>query len=375
MYCVSVGIDCADLWEDEFADSSCVLLAKDTHNVKKQAQAFVEWCLDMRIDFVMGINSEAILSAIPHLPKSIRVVSRCANSFDHGYRITLSGKERLQAIIALTPRMQSDLINNYHVNPQIVRLIANGINSSDFDNISRKEKGSDEPLKLAFLGRLEHNQKGVMHLPDLVRFLNIFKVPFNLSIVGKGVDRLRLEESLAPWKKQGQISFLGSLKGSQIPEFLSKKDIFIFPSHFEGCPNALLEAMMAGCVSLSWRLKGITDYILKDGETGFLHNVGNCEHMALSVKRLNEDRLLLKKISERAARDARIRFTSLETAKAYASIFHNIMKEPVPDYTPKPWKKFQPDLNFKQKGDPWLPRGIKKKLKLIITNRYNLIPW
>ena len=62
------------------------------------------------LDVVMGVNSEAILSALPHLPERIRVLSRCANGFDHGYKITLSGRERLSGIIALSPRLAQDLI-------------------------------------------------------------------------------------------------------------------------------------------------------------------------------------------------------------------------------------------------------------------------
>ena len=101
-----MGKEQSVLWEESYADENTILLAANTYNVKKQSQSFVAWCTTMKIDIVMGINSEAILSAIPHLPKNVRVVSRCANAFDHGYRITMSGKDRLQAIFATTPRLR-----------------------------------------------------------------------------------------------------------------------------------------------------------------------------------------------------------------------------------------------------------------------------
>ena len=151
MYCVAVGKETAELWEESYADSNTVLLAKDTYNVKKQAQAFVSWCESMNIDIVMGINSEAILSAIPHLPKHIGIVSRCANAFDHGYRITMSGKERLQAIFALTPRLQYDLIEKYDANPEIMHLIPNGIDPTPFEEL-RKERGQNDIVQLGFRG-------------------------------------------------------------------------------------------------------------------------------------------------------------------------------------------------------------------------------
>lgn len=367
MYCIAVGKEQAELWEESYADKNTVLVAEHTYNVKKQAQEFVVWCESMNIDMVMGINSEAILSAIPHLPKHIRVVSRCANAFDHGYRITMSGRERLQAIFAITPRLQDDLIEKYDANPAIMHLIPNGIDPLPFEKASQTERGQEDILQLGFLGRLEHNQKGVMHLPNLVKNLNLHEVPFHLSIAGKGADREKLEKALKPWIQTEQISFLGALNRKQVPDFLAKTDIYIFPSHFEGCPNALLEAMMAGCVAVSWTIKGITDYVLKEGATGFLHAVGDCEHMATNIKKLNENRVLLKKISKQAAEDARSRFTPKLTAAAYAKVLKEVMKQPILDISPLSWNQFKPDVNFKQKGDPWLSRGLKKKIKNLIS--------
>ena len=156
MYCVALGKEQAALWENSYADKNTVLLAANTYNVKKQAKTFVDWCEKTQIDLVMGINSEAILSSIPHLPKHIRVVSRCANAFDHGYRITMSGKERLQAIFAITPRLQDDLIEKYNANPAIMHLIPNGIDPLPFELASQNERGLKDILQLGFLGRLEH---------------------------------------------------------------------------------------------------------------------------------------------------------------------------------------------------------------------------
>ena len=366
MYCVAVGKEQADLWEESYADKNTVLLAANTYSVKKQAQVFVSWCETMNIDIVIGVNSEAILSAIPHLTKDIRIVSRCANAFDHGYRITMSGKERLKAIFAITPRLQDDLIQKYGADPALIHLIPNGINPLPFEKASQKVRGKQEVLQLGFLGRLEHNQKGVMHLINLVKNLNNLRVPFHLNIAGKGADREKLEKALYPWIQLGHVCFLGALNREQVPDFLAKTDIYIFPSHFEGCPNALLEAMMAGCVSMAWNIKGITDYLLKEGKTGFLQAVGDCEHMANNIKKLNENRKLLRKISENSAKDACLRFTPELTAAAYAKVFSEVMNQPTLNIKPLSWNQFKPDINFKQKGDPWLPRGLKKKIKNIL---------
>lgn len=101
--CVTVGSKEAGLWNPEYADEGCILLAKQETEVKKQARAFVDWCERTGVDIVMGINSFAILSALPHLPENIRVVSRCANAFDHGYKITMSGRNDLPGLLRPLP--------------------------------------------------------------------------------------------------------------------------------------------------------------------------------------------------------------------------------------------------------------------------------
>ena len=150
LYCVTVGAPQARLWEEAYVDDGCVLLAATSLNMKRQAQVFTKWCTDNDIDCVMAINSEGILSAIPHLPAHIRVLSRCANAFDHGYRITMSGRERLARIIALTPRLRDDLVADYGADPAKVVLIPNGIDAAKFEAAAQRERGTGARLELGF---------------------------------------------------------------------------------------------------------------------------------------------------------------------------------------------------------------------------------
>ena len=48
-----------------------------------------------------------------------------------------------------------------------------------------------------------------------------------------------------------QVEFVGAIPPKEVPSFLAETDVFVFTSHFEGCPNALPEAIMVGCVPVS----------------------------------------------------------------------------------------------------------------------------
>jgi len=284
--CVSVGEREARLWEESFADDGCVLLAKNESSIKKQAYEFCQWCEQHSVDIVMGVNSIAILSALPHLRENIRIMSRCANAFDHGYRITMACQERLSRIVALAPRQVEDLVSTYGADRSRVTLIPNGTSAERFSDAALKERGGEGPLRLGFLGRLEHKQKGVFFLPEILSKLHSRGLDFSLTIAGKGVHEIMLRRELDSFIQAGKVKFVGALGRDDIPDYLSNIDVYLFPSQFEGSPNALLEAMMAGCVPAAWLLKGITDFIIDDGSTGVLAEIGDCDALADSISHL-----------------------------------------------------------------------------------------
>ncbi|MBC2717416.1 MAG: glycosyltransferase family 4 protein [Desulfobacteraceae bacterium] len=344
--CVSVGKAEADLIEDAFVDDGCVLLAETITDVKEQAKAFTDWCEETGIDIVFAINSVAILSALPHLPEKIRVMARCANAFDHGYKITVSCYERLTRIVTTAPRHGLDLINAYGVDRDRIHMIPNGIDPSLFEGAAQNQRGEDSVLRLGFLGRLEHNQKGVLFLPEILRYLQNQGIKFTCKIAGKGVHGKAFEAELKSFFRNKSVELVGALKPSEVPDFLGSVDVYLFPSQFEGCPNALLEAIMAGCVPVSWKLEGITDFIIKDGDTGFVCPMADCEAFAARIAEFSEHRDRLEKMSAAAAYDARERFSQARVAADYARLIKDVMHMPQSPWTPLPWSFFRLDPAF-----------------------------
>lgn len=369
-HCVTIGKLQAKLWDTAYVDEGCHLLAEQTYNVKKQARIFSQWCVENQIDLVMGINSEAILSAIPHLPETIRCISRCANSFDHGYRITLSGYERLAAIIAQTPRQLKDLTTQYNAAPERITVIPNGIDPTPFSQafLSPETHHTSQELQLGFLGRLEHNQKGVLFIPEILAHLNQLQVRYHLKIAGKGKHADELKERLRQDIASGKVEFVGALNPNQVPAFLSSISGFLFPSQFEGCPNALIEAMMAGCVPISWRLEGITDFIIDDGINGFLAPLGDDKAFATHIAKLASNSTSLQKMSNAAKNDCIERFNTEVASSKYAALFKRVMLEPPPEWEPLPWSQFKADPNFDNSFKKYIPRGLRENIKACIAS-------
>jgi glycosyltransferase involved in cell wall biosynthesis len=220
---------------------------------------------------------------------------------------------------------------------------------------------------LGFLGRLEHTQKGVLHIPKIIQEINKLAVNYKLTIAGKGRHQKQMEEELKEEVESGKVEFIGAISNKKVPEFLSKVDLFLFTSHFEGCPNALLEAMMAGCVPISWNIHGITDYIIDDNETGFLIDAGNYKAYARTIYQLNSDRELIKRMSQKAIAVSRKRFTSVITAKKYAKLFAKVIAQPPVKTRTKSWARFKVNENFRKTWKDYIPITIKYKIKTVIN--------
>jgi len=344
VYSVTVGAGEAALVDKAFMDDGCVVLAEVEKDLMRQSQAFAKWCDNNKIDIVIAINSEAIMSAIPHLAQRIRIVSRVASIFDSGYQNVMSGYERGARIVTTAPRQQKDLAEKYGVFTDRMILIPNGIEPTPYTLAASAKRGCCNKLRLGFLGRLEHISKGVLFIPKILKRLRASGVPFHLSIAGKGVYEKGLKRILRRYVRENVVEFIGELSPEDVPSYLSSVDVLLFTSQSEGCPNTLLEALMAGCVPIVWRIEGTTDFIIDDGRTGFICPLGDCDLFSERIGNLANDREFLGKMSRSCAEEARQRFSQSRLGDDYGSLFREIMAQPCPEWMPLGWDEFKQNM-------------------------------
>lgn len=181
------------------------------------------------------------------------------------------------------------------------------------------EAAAPEVMRLAYVGALEHGRKGVLDLAPILGAVRAAGVPCSLEIAGDGPDRQRLAALLAA-AAPGAAVLHGSLDGPGVRALLGRADVLLFPSRVEGLGIVQIEAMAAGVVPVSSRLEGVTDFVVRDGETGFLVPAGDVAGFAARVVELAGDRGRLLALSQAAWRDARARFGFELTAQRYAAL-------------------------------------------------------
>ncbi|HEU4726745.1 MAG TPA: glycosyltransferase, partial [Kofleriaceae bacterium] len=102
-------------------------------------------------------------------------------------------------------------------------------------------------------------EKGVIDLARAWQPVSDALPDARLAIVGGGPDRKELEAALPPG-----ASLVGPQPLSAIPAWLAACDVLVLPSHAEGTPNVVLEALACGRRVVASSVGGIPDLITSD---------------------------------------------------------------------------------------------------------------
>ena len=129
-------------------------------------------------------------------------------------------------------------------------------------------RGSVEtcPIKIVAAGRL-HSKKGFDILIRAIAKLRAYDLEVTCEIAGEGDERGALEALIRELDLAPCVKLVGWT--DDVAGFLASGDVFAFPSHQEGFPLTLLEAMAVGLPVVATEIDGPNE-ILKDGVTGRL---------------------------------------------------------------------------------------------------------
>ena len=160
-----------------------------------------------------------------------------------------------------------------------------------------------DTLVLMAAGRLSR-EKGHIDLIDAVALLrrNDPRRRFRLLIAGEGPERLRLENRVRQLGVRDSVLLIGHQP--DLRSYYTMADMMILPSHSEGSPNVLLEAMAAGLPVVAAKVGGVPD-IACDGSTALLVGEKDIEAMSRAIASLLDQPELRARIGEEARQASR----------------------------------------------------------------------
>jgi glycosyltransferase involved in cell wall biosynthesis len=102
-------------------------------------------------------------------------------------------------------------------------------------------------------------------------------------------------------------------------------DVFVLPSHSEGSPNVLLEAMAAGVPVIATTAGGIPE-LATNGTDALLVEKRNVGGLTAAISRMLEDTALRERLSSSGQRTV-FRHTPEEYYRSIASVFREVLSE------------------------------------------------
>lgn len=169
---------------------------------------------------------------------------------------------------------------------------------------------SDDTPILVHVGRFaeQKNHFGLLRIFQLVlqRFPNT-----KLLLIGEGALRAEVEEGVRKRQLSQAVRFLGIR--DDVTALVSRCDVFLFPSWFEGFGLAALEANAAGIPVVASNVVGSKEAI-DDGATGLLRDPHDSAGMAEAVVTLLADPVLANRLGVAARTRAKDRFSRRASA-------------------------------------------------------------
>jgi glycosyltransferase involved in cell wall biosynthesis len=144
------------------------------------------------------------------------------------------------------------------------------------------------PVSFLYLGWLEH-YKGVMDVLAAFEYLVTLLPDTQLDICGEGRLSLAVRERIENTGLGNRVRLLGWVHGADKTRVLEKATALVLPSHTEGMPNAVLEAMASGRPVIATRVGGVPE-LVEDGRTGLLVEAGDIGALARAMQWMAEHR-------------------------------------------------------------------------------------
>ena len=182
-------------------------------------------------------------------------------------------------IIAISEGVKQSLVKNFNLDSSKIQTIYNPSADEKILSLAKEDIDRDlisnRPL-IVSIGRLTKQKD---HITLLKAFNKIHSnIDCNLYIIGEGSERRNLEKFIKNNNIDNKVKLLGYQNNPW--KFLSKSNLFVLPSIWEGFGNVIVESMLIGIPVISSDCPSGPREILNNGKSGKLFQVGDYNNLA-----------------------------------------------------------------------------------------------
>jgi glycosyltransferase involved in cell wall biosynthesis len=197
----------------------------------------------------------------------------------------------------------SQELSEYGLQPEEVQVIPNAVNEKIFSPVKNK---SGEKYIL-YTGRLSY-RKGLFDFIECGKIICKKYPDINFKLTGKGPLFGKLQKIVKESGYEDRFEFLGHVDKSKLIELYQNATIFVVPSHYEGLPTTLLEAMSCGLPVVSTAVSGALD-VIEPENNGILVPIKSPDKMAEGISKILDDEMLMSNLGIAARKTIEEKFT------------------------------------------------------------------
>jgi glycosyltransferase involved in cell wall biosynthesis len=183
---------------------------------------------------------------------------------------------RIHFIVCQSAYMQEDLVKHYGIDIKKTRIIKNAIRPALIP--MNTTRNMDDKKKFITVARLSE-EKG---LERLIRSVSRLQIPFQYTIIGEGERRNELQQLIDTLGLGNKVFLFGSSNNPFL--VVPDADLFLMGSYYEGFPNVMLEANLAGIPAIAFDAPGGIPEVVAIGINGFLVENDNEVSFADTIK-------------------------------------------------------------------------------------------
>jgi glycosyltransferase involved in cell wall biosynthesis len=226
---------------------------------------------------------------------------------------------RHASVVSVVSTETANVLKGYPGCSTDISVNWNGVNTQLFS-----PNGNQRQRYVLTTGRLS-TTKGLEDLIDAAQIVNERLGPTRFVIAGEGPMKAMLEKKIAAAGLEGIVELTGHVTDrTQLSGLYQQAALFVSPSHAEGLPTVLLEAMSSGCPVVATCVGGSQE-VITSGENGILVPPKNPAHLADVICDMLQDSTKREKLGQAARQTVEVKFSWEVISQIYLQQYEKLL--------------------------------------------------
>lgn len=197
-------------------------------------------------------------------------------------------------------------------------VVPNWLPEANIVDLSRPP--SQSPVFL-FIAGTEARRKGIEELLEAAQRLDRNRCPAKFHLLAMTPSLMQRVNALG---LSNIRAMEGPVQHRRVLELRSHADVMLLPSHGEGFPNSLIEAMAGGLASIVTPVGAVPEIVADGGALTI--PVGDSEALSAAIDRLAGDGELRRRLGREARNTVLARYTEAKALPALADAYRSLLK-------------------------------------------------